>query len=224
MPKLTLGNLKLDDLETWVHLEEQQTGAYSWTNVDSVAIAESLQAEAETTAHRLFQRQTHLMNEATIWARGIYPLLVLAEEADIQAWAGVSLKASYAQFDLEVIADGVLGRGVAERVTAPYLVVVEVKKGVDGDTPIFQLYGQLLAAAYLNWKRDQAPCQELFGCYTIADSWTFVRAEVRGIDSDHPSLSVEYSREYMEKLEALTILKLLKSIVARHTQPQQLAK
>jgi len=224
MPKLTLGNLKLDDLETWVRLEEQQTEDYPWTQVESVAINESLQAEVQTIAQRLFQRQTHLMNEATIWARGIYPLLVLAEEADIQAWAGVSLKASYTQFDLEGIADGVLGRGVAERVTAPYLVVVEVKKGIEGETPIFQLYGQILAAAYLNWKRDQEPCQELFGCYTIADSWTFVRAEVKGIDHDRPSLYVEYSREYMEKLEALTILKLLKSIVARHTQPQPLAK
>jgi hypothetical protein len=33
---------------------------------------------------------------------------------------------------------------------------------------------------------------------------------------DRPLIKTEYSREYVEKLEAATILKLLKGIVQRH--------
>jgi hypothetical protein len=61
---------------------------------------------------------------------------------------------------------------------SPYIVVVETKRGIDNQNPLFQLYGQLLAAAHLNWEnenQEHSP-QEIFGCYTIADSWTFVRA------------------------------------------------
>ena len=49
----------------------------------------------------------------------------------------------------------------------------------------------------------------------IADSWTFVRAEVSEIESDRPTLKVESSEEYSEKSDAETILKVLKSIVAK---------
>jgi hypothetical protein len=77
------------------------------------------------------------------------------------------------------------------------------------------LYAQLLAAARLNWEGDEVPVQEVFGCYTIADSWTFVRAEVSEIESDRPTLKVESSQEYSEKSDATTILKVLKSIVAK---------
>ena len=43
-----------------------------------------------------------------------------------------------------------------------------------------------------------------------------MRAEVSDIRSDRPTLKTEYSREYVEKLEAETILKLLKGIVLRY--------
>jgi hypothetical protein len=95
-------------------------------------------------------------------------------------------------------------------------VVVETKKGVEGQNPVFQLYGQLLAAAYLNWVNDPCPQQEIFGCYTIADTWKFVRAELEGIETERPTMRLEYSREYSEKYDAETILKILKSIVAKH--------
>ena len=57
--------------------------------------------------------------------------------------------------------------------------------------------------------------QEVFGCYAIADSWTLVRAEVSEIESDRPTLKMESSQEYSEKSDAETILKVLKSIVAK---------
>ena len=133
------------------------------------------------------------------------------------------LSAVYSQFEVDGIADGVMGYSVAGRLEMPYLVVVETKRGVENQNPIFQLYAQLLAAARLNWegdslqdsKAERAPMQEIFGCYTIADSWTFVRAEVSEIESDRPTLKVESSQEYSEKSDAETILKVLKSIVAK---------
>lgn len=125
------------------------------------------------------------------------------------------LSAMYSQFEVDGIADGVMGYSVAGRLEMPYLVVVETKRGVENQNPIFQLYAQLLAAARLNWEGDHVPVQEVFGCYTIADSWTFVRAEVSEIESDRPTLKVESSQEYSQKSDAETILKVLKSIVAK---------
>jgi len=130
----------------------------------------------------------------------------------------VSLKARYPTFEVEGIADGALGRSFGGRLQCPYLVVVETKRGIEGQNPIGQLYGQLLAAARLNWQRNQGDPQEMFGCYAIADSWTFIRAEVAGLDTKRPGLRVESSREYMEKVDAETILKLLKTIVTREIE------
>ena len=47
-----------------------------------------------------------------------------------------------------------MGYSVAGRLEMPYLVVVETKRGVENQNPIFQLYAQLLAAARLNWEGD----------------------------------------------------------------------
>lgn len=128
------------------------------------------------------------------------------------------LQAHYAKFDTEGIADGVLGRSVAGRLEAPYLIVVETKRGIENQNPLFQLYTQLLAAARLNWELDGLEPQEVFGCYTIADSWTFVRAEVKGLESDRPTLTVEGSKEYTEKNDAEIILQILQGIVSRREQ------
>jgi hypothetical protein len=140
----------------------------------------------------------------------IYPLLLLAEQGAIQAWSEVSLSAQYAHFPLEGIADGVLGPSIDGYLQQPYLVVVEAKKGLDASNPQFQLYGQMLAAAWMNWKSSGEELQEIFGCYTISDSWTFFRGEVRGFEVDRPEFRLESSREFSERLEAEIILKLLK--------------
>ncbi|NEO32420.1 MAG: hypothetical protein F6K36_18700 [Symploca sp. SIO3C6] len=216
MTKLTFSTLSKKKLKQFIQFQEFGTTAYPWTEVDSIPLDEREERQTQEITSRLLNYQTHLMNEATIWARGIYPLLVLAEQQDIQAWAEVSLKAQYPKFELEVIADGVLGKSATGFIESPFLVVVEAKKGVEAENPLFQLYGQILAAAHLNWENDNQEPQEIFGCYTIADSWTFLRGEVEGIDSELPTLRVEYSREYVEKLEAQTILRILKGVVAKH--------
>jgi len=51
----------------------------------------------------------------------------------------------------------------------------------------------LLAAAHLNWENDSREPQEIFGCYTVADNWSFVRAEITGLTADKPTLRIEFS-------------------------------
>ena len=63
------------------------------------------------------------------------------------------LSAVYSQFEVDGIAIGVMGYSVAERLEMPYLVV-ETKRGVENQNPIFQLYAQLLEEARLNWEGD----------------------------------------------------------------------
>jgi len=41
------------------------------------------------------------------------------------------------QFDLEGIADGVIGRSGIGRITTPYLVMIETKRGIEAQNPIF---------------------------------------------------------------------------------------
>mgnify|MGYP001088848237 CR=1 FL=1 len=216
METFKLSNLSLADVRRCVNLQERGVGNYEWTNVDAIELSNRDRLQVEEIQSRLLNYQTHLMNEATIWARGIYPLLLLAERDSIQAWAEVSLSAKYPQFILEGIADGILGNCVSGTVETPFLVVVEAKKGFESQNPIGQMYGQLLASARLNWEKDNQSPQEMFGCYTIADVWTFARSRVDEIDSDRPTMTVEFSREFVEKLEVDRILKILKGIVSRY--------
>ena len=218
MVKLILSDISLADIKQLVKLREKTGTEHEWNQVEAIALTENEQRQVQDIRSRLIHTQVHLFNEATVWLRAIYPLLLLAERNSIQAWAGVMLQTRYPTFEIDGIADGVLGKSLAGRIETPYLIVLETKRGVEAQSPIFQLYGQLLAAAHLNWENNQQDPQEIFGCYTIADSWTFLRAEVEGLDSDRPSLQVEYSREYTEKIDAELILKILKGIVARYLE------
>lgn len=215
MEKLILSKLSMVHLKSLVTLQHKGIALYEWIQVDSLLLTEEEQRQVQDIKSHLLNYDTHLMNEATIWARGIYPLLLLAEQGNIQAWAEITLQARYPAFELEGVADGVLAKCEAGLLTSPYLVVVEAKTGVEGQIPVFQLLGQLLVAAHLNWETDHQECQEIFGCYTIADSWKFLRAEVTSINTELPTMQIEYSREYVEKLEAEIILKILKKIVAK---------
>ncbi len=148
---------------------------------------------------------------------------MLAEQDNVRAWAQVPLRAQYASCELQGVADGVLGRHInALMGTAYYLIVVEAKRGLEATDPRAQLYGQLLAAARLNWESDQQAVQELFGCYIIGDTWTFLRTVVEGVETENVSMRVETSREYAQKVEAEIILKLLKRIVASYYKDKEL--
>ncbi|MFM5997441.1 MAG: hypothetical protein ACKPFD_00455 [Dolichospermum sp.] len=216
MEKITLSKISKADLKRIVYLQEQGINNYDWLNIEAVVLTEKEQQQINYLQSHLLNYDTHLMNEATIWARGIYPFLLLAEQGKIQAWSEVPLQAKYAQFELEGIADGILGKCLSGFPEIPYLVVVEDKKGLENQNPLYQLYGQLLTAAHLNWEEDQKDIQEIYGCYTIADIWKFIRAEIGGIELDKPTIRLEFSREYSSKIEGEIILKLLKKIVSKY--------
>jgi hypothetical protein len=155
-----------------------------------------------------------LANEATVWARAIYPVLELAERRGIYAFSLVSLAGKFADVELRGEADGALAAGVNMEPEAPYLVVVEAKRGVGATEPVSQLIGAMLCAARRN-ERDGKPAEEIYGVYTIADVWTFVRAQIDWTEP-RPSVRVLGSSEYMEKTEAATILAILKSILDKY--------
>lgn len=219
MEKLILSTLSLPILKQWVNLNEYGIADYDWLNVEAISLSEAEQQELQRLRLRLLNHRTLLMNEATIWARGIYPLLLLAEQGNIEAWAGVAMRATYPQFEIEGIADGVLGKCVSGFIETPYLIVIEAKRGLEAQNPVYQLYGQLLVAAHLNWENNLKEPQEIFGCYTIADSWSFIRAEVNGMIADRPTMRIESSRQYAEQYDAETIAKILKGIVSKYVRP-----
>jgi hypothetical protein len=220
MEKLKLSTIDLSAIQRYVALKEKPGIQYDWLKVDEIQLSDREQQCLADLQTGLQKVQVHLFNEATLSSRAIYPLLQLAEQDNIQIWAEVGLSAKYPQFELEGIADGVMGPSFAGRIQCPYFVMVETKRGVENTNPIFQLYGQLLAAAWLNNQLSQKDIQEIFGCFTIADSWTFVRAEVSMIESDRPGLTVEFSPEYAEKFDAPRILRILKTIILKSMAAQ----
>jgi hypothetical protein len=219
-PKLTFASTTLKDIQAVVHLEERDAFTADWVKAAAIELTLDELQQLERLKSHLVNEKLHLLNEATLWARAIYPMLLIAEQDNVRAWSEVPLQARYAQFEIEGVVDGVLGRSVAGRLEAPYLTVVETKRGIENQNPLFQLYAQLLAAARLNWELEQCEPQTLFGCYTIADSWTFVRAVVSQLDGDRPHLQVESSKEYTEKTDAEIILRILKGIVSYFLQIQ----
>ena len=216
METLLIGKLNFENLASFVEIQEKANTNPSWAAVEAAELTNDETVQADFITQRLAAEPAHLLNEATIWARAIYPLLVLGEYGEIRARAEVPLSAQYQKFYINGIADGAMGKAIGSRVVAPFLVILEAKRGIEGSDPIPQLYGEMLAAARLNWQLNpDTETQKIFGCYTIADTWTFLQGEVRNIDSDRPILSIEYSREYTQKYDANTILKLIKSIVRR---------
>jgi hypothetical protein len=220
MKRLTISNLTLDDIKQIAKVTYHGIADWEWTQCDTIILTKNEQVQIDALRERLTHGKPTLMNEATIWARAIYPLLALAEQGNIQAWAQVALQAQYPHVELHGIVDGILGNGISDVVETPYVLVVEAKRGLEAQDPRYQLYGYILAAGYLNWEHDQQPNQHLFGCYTIADIWTFIHAIVQDIDSDLPHLIIESSREYVERMEMETILRLLKHMVATQATKQ----
>ena len=150
MTKLTASSLTKAALETVVTLHEQGIDDYDWLQVASIPVTEAEAQRLQYLQGDLLNCQVQLLNESTVWARAIYPLLLLSEQRGIQAWAGVPLKATYAQFEIDSIADGAIGRAASGSIEAPFIVVVEAKKGIEAQNPLFWLYAELLAAARLN--------------------------------------------------------------------------
>ena len=204
-----------ETLDSLVTLHEKIGVSEAWAQMQITLTAEEGK-RIDIFRADLEELELIAMNEATLWSRVVYPLLVLAEQEHIRAWAGVPLKATYATFQLEGEADGALAPCILGRMRQPYFVVHETKRGVNAPDPLYQLLGEMLAAAWLNWKKDANPEPEIFGCYTVAASWAFVRGVVGEMDSEKPTFAVEKSRTYDGVSDAERIVQILKAIVAKH--------
>ena len=209
----TFSQLSEETLKTLVTLHEEDGAPEVWEKMQIALTTDEVRRlnDLKSTLHR---RNLLGMNEATLWARAIYPMLVLAEQGSVQAWSSVLLRAEYPTFKLEGEVDGALAPAVAGRIRPPYLIVHAAKRGIKASEPQFQLYGEMLAAAWLNWQSDSNPEQEIFGCYTVNDIWIFVRGLVTDIETEKPTLAAEFSFIYDGISDAENIVQLLKFIVA----------
>lgn len=216
MKTYNLSTLKMAELQELVELRHQRSPTGFWEQLERTPLTDGERRSLEELNARLRHYRTHRVNEATIWARAIYPLLVLAEREEVGAFAQVPLSARWPDALLSGEADGVLARNMDEEPVYPYFVVVEAKRGIDGSDPVAQLYGALLCAA-----RGNAQLQEpalattsLLGCYTIADVWTCVQARFERLDGPRPLMTVAVSREYVERSESAAILAILKGALS----------
>jgi hypothetical protein len=183
-----------------------------WEDLARAEIGDRERTALDLIVDKLLYYKTTRVNEATIWARAIYPLLALAERDDIRAWSLIPLAAQFEDVELRGEVDGALAGSIDEEVGLPYVVVVEAKRGIGATDPVAQLLGTMLCAARLNQQSGRGG-REIYGCYTVADVWTFLRGQLDWAPP-RPVMSVLSSREYTEKTEAHTILAILESIVA----------
>jgi hypothetical protein len=186
-----------------------------WEERQADPFTEDERVRLAALRRQLVSFKVHIVNEATIWARAIYPLLAMAERDKIRAFAQVAISGTFGNGELRGEVDGALApMGLVGDAVPPYLLVVEAKRGVEAHDPIAQLLGGLLCAARRNHTRRPRGEHVIYGAYTIADVWTFIEATIAGLDGDRPRVTTAFSREYTETAEAETILLLLKSMVA----------
>ena len=102
MKTLKFSDISASDIKNIAQVHEQGISAYEWTQVERISLNHTEKLQIDNIISRLFNYKTSLMNEATIWARAIYPLLVLAEQDDIQAWAQITLQARYPHVELQL--------------------------------------------------------------------------------------------------------------------------
>ena len=96
MDKLTLSDISLANIKKLVKLREKTGTEHEWTQVKAIALTDNEQRQVQDIRSRLINTQVHLFNEATVWSRAIYPLLLLAEQDNIQVWASVTLQTGVA--------------------------------------------------------------------------------------------------------------------------------
>jgi hypothetical protein len=121
--QLSFSGLTLVDLKPLMNIHDVGVQAYPWTDVSQTSLLPSIRRQVSDIQERISQDCPQLMNKATVWARAIYPLLMLAGQDAVRAWAQVPLKATYPTFEISGVVAGILGKGLAGELEAPYLVV-----------------------------------------------------------------------------------------------------
>ncbi len=222
MATLTLTQVTLEELARLVPIEANPLTTAPWEDFEANPLTPDQDQQLAWLVARIRTFHTTRANESTLWARAIYPMLVLAERDDVRAWSQVGLRATFESpdgtTDLVGIADGVLAResGLGGEARPPFLLVVEAKRAVDATDPAPQLLGAIFIALQLD-RRDQTPRGACFGCYTVGDTWTFARATL-ALEGTSRRVVVDWSREYTERNEASAILRILTAIVGQTTR------
>ena len=92
MQTYKFSDLTIATIKSITKLHEQGVVPTMWEQM-KVDLAENELEQIELLKARLFNRPVLRMNEAMVWSRAIYPLLVLAERPGVQAWVEVPMKA-----------------------------------------------------------------------------------------------------------------------------------
>jgi hypothetical protein len=215
----TLGTLTIAQLRELVQLDDHGVMP---ARFDERAVGDLTKDDQQALAvlrRNILSYRPLLANEATLWARVIYPLLLLGERDNIRAFSLVPLAAALPRGELRGEVDGALaGMDIEADAMPPYLLVVEAKRGVEGRSPVAQLLGGLLCAGWHNHQKRPQAEQVLYGAYTVADVWTFLQVTLTELTSEVPRMRIVSSREYAETSEAATIVLLLKSMVSELLQ------
>ena len=222
MSTLSLGQITVEQITRIAPLEARPLTNAPWEAFEATPLTPEQEQQLAWVSARLRTFHTTRANESTLWARAIYPLLVLAEQGDVRAWSQVTLRATFAvdggDVELVGVADRVLAResGLGGEPRPPLLLVVEAKRAVDAVDPAPQLLGALYIA--LQGARESRATRVSYGCYTVGDTWTFASATRTG-GADAPLVAVDWSREYTERNEAAAILRILSAIVRSGDAP-----
>jgi hypothetical protein len=196
-----------------VDIQREPSAPAFWDELGRRELGERDRVALGIFTDKLLYYKAHRVNEATIWARAIYPLLMLAERGTIRAWSEVPLGGTFGDVWIHGEADGALAGDLDGESGPPYVVVVGARRGAPDTDSMARLLGAMLCAARMN-ERGGHGGDEVFGVHTDVDVWTFVRGRV-SFREHRPAMGVLTSGGYIEKHEAATILAILESIAAR---------
>ena len=192
-----------------------------WGALEATPVAEALLPHLTWIVERVRAVLTVRANESTVWSRAIFPLLMLAETGTVRARSQVPVRAELVGPDGPIefagVVDGVLARETAlgGQARPAFLQVVECKRAVDATDPGPQLLAAMLASIASEPQGGSASV-ERFGCFTVGDTWTFVRAEWSPpVGAERATLRLSWSREYAEVSEGRVLLAILLGIVQR---------
>lgn len=204
----------MDDILRLTQFTHLRWGGTDWRPRLS-AVSDDDKRQIARIVSGLSRIEPSLFNEATLWARAIFPLLFLGETDEYAACSEVSVAARFPTFELKGLVDGAIGRAFAGELRSPLIVVVEAKRGIEASNPLSQVAGAMLAAAWQNQQLDSRAEQLIHGAFTVGDDWTFLRGRVGAMETDKPRFAVEVSEELNEKTEAEAIVGLVRAIVSR---------
>lgn len=220
--QIALSTVTFEQLADLVQLTSRGVTAEPWQELSRSEISDEERMLLGVLVRKLGVSLSMSLDEATVWSRAVYPMLMLAEDGGVRAWAQVPIDERLASGRGRIfgVLDGVLAPespigGAPDR---PYLLVIEAKRGLGAPDPRPQLLASLIAACIANQRARpsvEAPTVQ-YGCYTVGDVWTFVEATYRfDASADVESLALRYSAEMDERHEAEAILRLLKGISQR---------